>query len=174
MGNELSEPPKSRRWAWVKNPVMQFFLWITLFVGGFQACMAVSDTPEEAAAKKATEAAESRRRLAAASGARADASVAPVKPAGTSGRYDQTWTKSYKTTTCAEWRTSMTAKERFVAAADMLGGARKANGADSLQPDSLTRQFQAEIDAGCEPIGTLTIADAAVGVYLIENDTFAP
>lgn len=93
--------------------------------------------------------------------------------AATAGEFDQSWSKSYSSTTCADWANSMTYDQRRVAAADMLVGARKVDGGDSLPSDGLILSFAGDITEGCA-ISTMSITDAAVGVYLIGKDQYGP
>lgn len=93
----------------------------------------------------------------------------------TIGPYEQTWRQSYGETDCREWRLEMDDHERFVAAADMLLAARRADGAGDLPPDDLIRSFQAAIADVCEADteGIVTIAEVAAGIYTLSTD-FAP
>lgn len=92
---------------------------------------------------------------------------------GVDSTYLQTWEHPYSHTTCADWSGRMTSQQRFAAAADMLTGARnKGDGGRGLPPDSLISEFEAGVTNVCvEP--TMTITDAAVGLYLTE-DRFKP
>lgn len=97
------------------------------------------------------------------------------RPTRTIGPYEQTWRQSYGETDCREWRLEMNDHERFVAAADMLLAARRADGAGDLPPDDLIRSFQAAIADVCEADteGIVTIAEVAAGTYTLSTD-FAP
>lgn len=93
----------------------------------------------------------------------------------TAGEFEQTWTKDYKQTTCTDWNGSMTAQQMRVAAADMLVSLRKVDGGTSLPPRALMTRFQGDIGDGCAAgVGELTIADAAVSIYIIGKSTYAP
>jgi len=92
----------------------------------------------------------------------------------TPGKYDQTWSQPYSSTTCAEWDSEMTADEQWVAAADMLTGARnKGDGRTGLPPDSLVSTFRGGITTACV-VDTMSIADVGAGLYLTERTRFAP
>lgn len=91
----------------------------------------------------------------------------------TSGKFEQTWSKSYGSTTCSDFGGTMTADQRRVAAADMLTGARNQDGGKTLPSDDLIRTFMGAIDNACvQP--TMTITDVAVGVYLTDRARFQP
>lgn len=68
----------------------------------------------------------------------------------------------------------MGSQQQFVAAADMLVGARSADGGDGFPPDSLIRQFEADVDVACEPVATATIVDIATGIYLTGKAQYGP
>lgn len=98
-------------------------------------------------------------------------------PAVTTGKYDQTWAKTYAATTCSEWKSEMTDREQWVAAADMLTGARnKGDSGTGLPSDALVDDFQADITESCSPAAAkaMKIAEVAASVYLIGRDTYAP
>lgn len=102
-----------------------------------------------------------------------------VAESGTSkSKYTQTWSKSYADTTCAEWNSAMTDRQRFAAAADMLTGARnKGDGGSGLPPDSLIVRFQTDVSQGCSVPATadqLSVADAGAAVYLLGRDSYKP
>src|SRR5664279_1855421 len=80
------------------------------------------------------------------------------------GKFEQTWTRGYGQTTCSQWLSTMDAHQTFVAAADMLVNARgtQSKTAD-LPSDDVINSFKREIDTACEPIGSMTITDAATG-----------
>jgi hypothetical protein len=64
--------------------------------------------------------------------------------------YNQTRTKSYGLTTRGDWNDEMTESEQWVAAADILTGARENwGGGDDLPPDSLITGFQRDITEAC-------------------------
>jgi len=90
-------------------------------------------------------------------------------------KFNQTWPTGYGQTTCQQWLAEMTSAQKFVAAADMLVGARSHDDENAgLPSDSLIRSFENDIGQGCEPIATMTISDAAVSIYLIGRDQYAP
>lgn len=90
------------------------------------------------------------------------------------GKYDQSWSKSYDTTTCSEWLEEMSSQQRFAAAADMLTGARnKGDGGSGLPADDLIRQFESGLDNACV-IPTATLAETAAALYLTDRERFRP
>ena len=92
-----------------------------------------------------------------------------------SARYNQTWTKSYGLTTCGDWNDEMTDSEQWVAAADILTGARKKwDGGEDLPADSLITQFQREITAACSVDDDHQLPEIAVGTYLMSRDRYSP
>lgn len=99
---------------------------------------------------------------------------ADAQSAGARSKYEQTWSKAYKDTTCDEWLTQMSSQQQFAAAADMLTGARnKGDGGSGLPPDALISDFQAGVTNVCV-IPTMTLTDAAVGLYLTDRDRYKP
>lgn len=59
------------------------------------------------------------------------------------GKFEQTWSASYGSTTCADWHERMTPKQRWVAAADMLVGSpedERWQDGPARQPDFLVRE----------------------------------
>jgi hypothetical protein len=90
------------------------------------------------------------------------------------GKYDQTWPKSYGDTTCDEWSGEMTDAQQWTAAADMLTGARnKGDGGKGLPPDSLVDEFQGGVSTACV-VPSMTLTDVGVGLYLTERSRFQP
>lgn len=60
----------------------------------------------------------------------------------TSTKYTQTWTKSYNTTTCSDWRDAMDEHQKFVMAADILySSQKKVKPNVPLPDDALVGQF---------------------------------
>jgi len=85
-------------------------------------------------------------------------------------KYRQTWPNQYEDTSCATYGNGMTAKERWVAAADMLTAARSDSGSNEALPeDSMVDEFESGIDEVCAANPDLTLALAAAGLY--ESDT---
>lgn len=69
----------------------------------------------------------------------------------------------------------MSSAQKFAAAADMLVGARSTDDKNAgLPSDSLINSFEGDIDQGCEPIATMTIGDAATGLYMIGRSQYSP
>ena len=88
-------------------------------------------------------------------------------PAPQRTKYNQTWTKSYGLTICKDWNDEMTTSQQWVAAADMLTGARnKRDGGNGLPPDSLITRFQGAITEACSVDESQQLPEIAVGVYL--------
>lgn len=83
-------------------------------------------------------------------------------------KYTQTWTTTYDKTTCKQWNTQMTTKQQWVAAADMLTGAWKSEGVEDLPSDAMVTEFQKGLTNVCEPIATMTLVDAGIGLYKTE------
>lgn len=92
----------------------------------------------------------------------------------TPGKYEQTWTAaSYGETRCTDWADEMTAHERWVAAADMLFGARRQDGDEELPPHRLVDAFHDAIDEVCTNEGgelNLTISEVAAPLYVLSAD----
>jgi hypothetical protein len=96
--------------------------------------------------------------------------------AGTSAddKYEQTWPKSYSSTTCREWNGEMTTDQRWTAAADMLTGARnKGDGGQGVPPDSLVDEFMGGITTACV-VPDMSLAEVGAGLYLTERARFRP
>lgn len=103
-------------------------------------------------------------------------SSAPAPSRSTSSgndKFTQTWPKSYGSTTCNDWLNTMTEKQKFVAAADLLTQARSNDGGSGLPPDSMTATFASGITTVCV-VPTMTMPDAAAGLYVTERKRFAP
>ncbi len=89
-------------------------------------------------------------------------------------KYEQTWPKSYSSTTCHEWNAEMTADQRWAAAADMLTGARnKGDGGQGLPPDSMVDEFMGGVTRACV-IPEMSLAEVGAGLYLTERARFRP
>jgi hypothetical protein len=92
-------------------------------------------------------------------------------------KYQQTWAKSYSSTTCTDWNSAMTTQQQFVAAADMLTGARNKDHSTGVPPNLLVRNFQADITQACSVQGTadsLKLTEVGVSIYLLGDDTYKP
>ena len=83
-------------------------------------------------------------------------------------KYDQTWSTPYSQTTCDDWLNSMSSREQFAAAADILTSARnKIDDGTGLPSDALVDEFAGGITTVCvEP--TMTLTDATYGLYATE------
>lgn len=91
------------------------------------------------------------------------------------GKYEQTWPHSYAKTTCGQFLAKMNAHQRFVAAADMLSGARdNGDGGHGVAPDKLIRKFIADVDDACGVTTSSKLADIAAGIYLTERAKYEP
>lgn len=117
----------------------------------------------------------------AACGARSEGGEAPAaeRSAGerTDGmsRYVQTWSKPYDRTSCAEWTTRMTDRQRWTAALDMLKDARAADDAFAALPaDRLVGRFGSALNARCASAAADTAAQAGAQVYLAAKHTYQP
>jgi hypothetical protein len=89
--------------------------------------------------------------------------------------YNQTWTKSYGLTTCGDWNDAMTDSQQWLAAADILTGARKKWDGDEDRPaDSLITRFQLDITEACSVDDNHQLPEIAVGMYLIGRDRYSP
>lgn len=100
--------------------------------------------------------------------------AAPRATAKKPGKYDQTWPKPYGKTTCSQWTNKLDQHENFVAAADMLVGARSVDDEGAgLPDDDLVEEFRDAITTACV-VPSMVITDVAVGVYLTEKATFKP
>lgn len=86
---------------------------------------------------------------------------------GEPGKYDQTWSKQYSDTTCDDWTGEMDDHQQWVAAADMLSGARSADGEDGLPSDSMITEFQGGITTACV-VPTMAFNEVAAGLYVTE------
>jgi hypothetical protein len=92
-----------------------------------------------------------------------------------STRYNQTWTKSYGLTTCGDWNDEMTDSQQWVAAADILTGARKKwDGGEDPPTDPLVTRFQRDITDACSVDDAHQLPEIAVGTYLIGRDRYSP
>ncbi len=90
------------------------------------------------------------------------------------GKYTQTWTKDYAATTCREWNVEVTEDQQWVAAADMLTGARnKGDGGEGLPPESLVNEFKSGITTTCV-VPTMSLSETAAGPYLTGRARFQP
>jgi hypothetical protein len=89
------------------------------------------------------------------------------------GKYDQTWAKPYKATTCGDWRKKMDSHQQFVMAGDILLSARKSDGDDSLPPDAMIRDFAGNIGVACRGAGVklgIKIPEVAASLYVMSRD----
>lgn len=84
-----------------------------------------------------------------------------------SDKYTQTWPTSYGRTTCADWSGSMTAQQRFAAAADILTAT-----SSEVPSDDLANRLVADISEACSaPAATTqTLTDVSAAVTLLDPD----
>lgn len=92
------------------------------------------------------------------------ASPTPDKP----GKFEQTWKTPYADTTCGNFLHQMNDHERWVAAADMLAGARKTDGGSDLPADSEITRFQKDMGTACEANADMKAAEAGATLYLMD------
>lgn len=95
-------------------------------------------------------------------------------PTPTVGKYTQTWTKSYATTTCVDWVDAMDAHERFVMAGDMLMGAQGTDVPNPpLPPDRQINAMRDGIHDVCSDSGyqlAMRVTELATTLYLLADD----
>lgn len=82
-------------------------------------------------------------------------------------KYTQTWPTPYSQTTCSQFLSKMTAKQRWVMAADMLTSARNMKEDAGLPSDAMVAEFEGGLDTACV-IGTMTMDEVGVGLYMTE------
>ncbi len=71
-----------------------------------------------------------------------------------STKYLQTWTTAYSETTCADWHQSMTERERFVMASDVLFTLHKRTKPTASRPaDLVAGRFETGINETCPRAG---------------------
>jgi hypothetical protein len=91
--------------------------------------------------------------------------------AGGDARREQTWPQGYGATTCHEWRKEMTAQQRWVAAAEILLTARRADGGAALPRDGQVGSFARDISRTC--LGrSAVVSDVGLGVYIIDKPRY--
>ncbi|MFJ4551075.1 hypothetical protein ACIP4X_17920 [Streptomyces sp. NPDC088817] len=100
----------------------------------------------------------------------APAEAAPEsKPAPKAvGKYEQTWKTPYSDTPCGDYLNEMNGHERWVTAADMLAGARKTDGGNSLPADSEVSRFQKDVSTACQGSADITITEVGAALYLMD------
>ncbi len=93
-------------------------------------------------------------------------------PVAAVGQYDQTWTKTYATTTCADWNSRMTDHEQYVMAADFLTVFHQSDGIDGVPSDTDIGYWVAGLTAACEADGSdnLKMAEIASLMYVMLQD----
>src|SRR5207253_6020628 len=96
--------------------------------------------------------------ILAAIGALSLASCSTSSPS-TEGKYNQTWTTAYSKTTCGDYLNSMTSKQRWAMAADMLTSLRQVDGGNGLPADGQVTRFQVDVATGCEGESTVVVGD---------------
>ncbi len=96
---------------------------------------------------------------------------------GSASKYEQTWPKSYKDTSCSEWTFSMTEQQRLAAAADILLAVRRTDDSSvGLPSDAMITDFGSGISNVCEVeiVQSWSLAEMAATVYLTERQRFGP
>jgi hypothetical protein len=83
-----------------------------------------------------------------------------------SATYEQTWSKSYSTTTCSDWNGKMSDKQQLAAAGDLLWSHVKRNGAKDRPGGSSVEDFRAVLGEECAEHKARTIAEASEGIAL--------
>ncbi len=77
-----------------------------------------------------------------------------AEDAAQSTKYLQTWTRAYGETTCADWHQSMSERERFVMASDVLFTLHKRTKPSASRPsDRVAGRFQTGINETCPRAG---------------------
>ncbi|MEW2250408.1 hypothetical protein AB0907_24075 [Streptomyces sp. NPDC006975] len=105
----------------------------------------------------------------AGSGSATAEGAAPRPKPKQADKYEQTWTVPYSNTTCGDYLNNMDDHQRWVAAADMLVGARKTDGGSGLPADSEVTRFQEDISTACRASADLKTTEVAVSVYLVDS-----
>lgn len=91
-----------------------------------------------------------------------------------SDKYEQTWSKNYSETSCSEFKTDMTEKQRWATAADMLSGAQSKDDPNADMPgDDLIDTFEAGLANACV-IDSANMAEMGATLYLTERSRFRP
>ncbi|MBP2583019.1 hypothetical protein J3A78_003497 [Streptomyces sp. PvR006] len=93
----------------------------------------------------------------------------PAKP----GKYEQTWTTPYSSTTCSDYLTALDEHQQWVLAADMLSGARSADGATDLPEDTAVDRFQQDMATACEAEATAKTTEVGATLYMLDT-TYKP
>ncbi|WP_432114030.1 hypothetical protein [Streptomyces sp. S1] len=97
------------------------------------------------------------------------ARVEPTKP----GKYEQTWTTPYSSTTCGDYLTTLDDHQQWVLAADMLSGARKVDGATDLPEDTDVDRFQQDMATACQAEATSKTTEVGATLYMLDP-TYKP
>lgn len=85
-----------------------------------------------------------------------------------SKNYEQTWLKSYATTTCAEWNSGMSDEQKFATAGDFLWEDLSRNGAKDRPDYGAITNYQDAIDQSCSAHGSATLASVSDDVGLTD------
>ncbi|MFB8083703.1 hypothetical protein [Streptomyces sp. NPDC056013] len=93
----------------------------------------------------------------------------PTKP----GKYEQTWLTPYSSTTCGDYLTALDDHQRWVLAADMLSGARSADGATDLPEDTEVERFRQDMATACEAEATAKTTEVGATLYMLDA-TYKP
>ena len=87
-------------------------------------------------------------------------------PASSVGPYQQTWAKSYSSTTCGDWLHTMTESQRFVFSHDVIIALKAYD-----QSDTYARSFVADITKGCAA-DSLKVAEVAAAIATMATSDF--
>lgn len=85
---------------------------------------------------------------------------------GGAATYEQTWPKSYATTSCAEWNSKMSDRQQFAAAGDLLWKHLQGNGAKDRPDRASIEGFQTVLGQSCAERETAMIAEVGEGIGL--------
>ncbi|MFF4246234.1 hypothetical protein ACFYY2_17450 [Streptomyces sp. NPDC001822] len=91
------------------------------------------------------------------------------RAAAPAGKYAQTWPTPYSSTTCGDYLTAMDHHQRWALAADMLVGARKADGLTTLPADTDVDRFEQDMATACQPIATAKTTEIGASIYLMDT-----
>lgn len=87
----------------------------------------------------------------------------------TDDKYTQTWTTPYNETTCGDYRSKMTSKQRWVMAADVLASYRKVDGGNTLPADTVVSRFEGDLATACEPEPSMKVTEVGVPIYKMDS-----
>jgi hypothetical protein len=106
-------------------------------------------------------------------GCGSDAGKAHASNGSDMTRYIQTWGTDYAHTTCSQWGSRMTGRQRWTAAFELLRDSRNGDAAIAAMPaDSLVGRFESDIDRRCGGASSTDIADVASAAYLAHRSDY--